>query len=122
MGRKVKALRPVLSAERVAEAVVGLAERPRRELVVGLSGRQMKLTRTLAPPVYERLMRKQVDRDQFEDVPAPPSDGNLFEPVPEGTAVSGGWQEQRGARGGPIALAALALAAPAAFVALRRRG
>ena len=116
-GRKVKALRPVVAPERVAGAIVRLGERPRREVVVGLAGRQLKATRMLAPWLYERLNATLIEKDQLTDDPAPPSGGNLFEPMPSGTDTRGGWQRQRGGR---LVLApVVALALPAA-IAVRR--
>ena len=90
-GRALKPLRPVIDVERVAEAIVGLAERPRRERVVGQSGRMLRLGRA-APWLQERMVARQVELDHFQDAPAPPTDGNVLEPMPAGAGASGGWQ------------------------------
>jgi NAD(P)-dependent dehydrogenase (short-subunit alcohol dehydrogenase family) len=92
-GRATKAMRPVYDADKVARAIVGLAERPRREVMVGSAGRMIALQRLLAPAVAERMLARQVDTDHFQDRPAPPTDGNLFEPIAEGVGISGGWKE-----------------------------
>jgi short-subunit dehydrogenase len=92
-GRAIKPLRPVLRAERVAAAIVRCAKRPRREAVVGLSGRQLIVLHDLALPLFERVMARNVERDHFLQRPAGPSPGNVREPVPEWTGVSGGWKE-----------------------------
>jgi hypothetical protein len=44
-------------------------------------------------------MAQQVDQDHLQDKPAPATNGNLFEPMPEYTSISGGWQHT----GEPIA-------------------
>jgi NAD(P)-dependent dehydrogenase (short-subunit alcohol dehydrogenase family) len=91
-GRPVKPLRPIIRAERVAAAIVRCAKRPRREAVVGFSGRQLILLHELALPVFERVMSRNVEREHFFQRPAEPSAGNLRTPIAEGTGVDGGWK------------------------------
>jgi len=91
-GRQPKAMNPVYSAEHVAEAIVGLVERPQREIIVGQAGYLMVAQNSLAPDLYERTMAQQVDSDHLKDQPAAATAGNLFEPVPDYPTVSGGWQ------------------------------
>ena len=120
-GRAIKPLRPVLRPERVAAAIVRCAKRPRREVVVGMSGRQLILLHDLAPPVFERVMSRNVEREHFLDQSAGPSAGNLREAVAELTGVTGGWREgdaspkgagpARSAMTGAATLSTLALAA-----------
>jgi short-subunit dehydrogenase len=96
-GRTVKPLPPVISAERVARAIVRLAERPRREAFVGLMARQYWLQHLLAPGLTERTMAYMADRLQFApDRPAPSTTGSLFAPMPDGAGVSGGWMTASG--------------------------
>jgi NAD(P)-dependent dehydrogenase (short-subunit alcohol dehydrogenase family) len=92
-GRPIKPLRPILRPERVAAAIVRCARRPRREVVVGLSGRQLIVLHDLALPLFERIMSRNVDREHFLQRPAEPTAGNLREPVPEWTGVTGGWKD-----------------------------
>jgi hypothetical protein len=91
-GRPVKAMRPTYDAQKVAKTIVALAARPRREVVVGSSGRLQRLTRAIAPALYDRMVRKQVDADGFREGSAPPAAGNVFAPVPQGAGISGGWR------------------------------
>jgi hypothetical protein len=83
----------MLRPQRVAAAIVRCAKRPRREVVVGLSGRQLIVLHDLALPLFERLMSRNVEREHFFQRPAGPTPGNLREPVPEWTGVTGGWKE-----------------------------
>jgi short-subunit dehydrogenase len=90
-GREIKPIKPVIDAHRVAHAIVSVCTRPRREAVVGGSSRQSLLLARLAPGLLERIVSRKIDSDHFADRPAPPSDGNLFEPDPGGDQVTGGW-------------------------------
>jgi short-subunit dehydrogenase len=91
-GRAVKPLDPVYSPQQVATTIMNLVKHPRREVAVGNAGRQLMVMRTMAPPLAEKMVAKQVDRDHFAQRSAPPSDGNLFEPMTIWNSVGGGWQ------------------------------
>ena len=119
-GRKLKPLSPVYPVEKAAKAIVRLAERPKREVIVGGAGRFIALQRALAPALVQRAFAKQVERDHFEDAPAPGTDGNLFQAVAEPTGASGGWRNGRVPMR-RVAAAAVAVAVPAAVVAVLRR-
>jgi NAD(P)-dependent dehydrogenase (short-subunit alcohol dehydrogenase family) len=122
-GREPKALDPVNPPERVARRIAAMARRPRRETVVGRGGRQLLVAHGLVPPLFERAFAKVVEHNHFLDRPAPASPGNLFAPVPFGTAPRGGWLElarRRTARRAAVAAGATA-AALAGAVAARRR-
>jgi short-subunit dehydrogenase len=101
MPKQVKPLRPILKPERVADAIVRAATRPRREVIVGASGRQLVLMHDLAGGVFERMMRRQVERDHFREAPATPTSGSVTTPMEEGTGVTGGWKEGEGDAPGP---------------------
>jgi short-subunit dehydrogenase len=90
-GRTVKAMDPVYAADDVADAIVNLVKKPQREVIVGAVGYLMALQSTLTPDLYERMMAEQVDKNHLSDQPTIPSDGNLFEPMPEHAKLSGGW-------------------------------
>ena len=92
MGRAVKPLEPIYSADQVANAIVDLARRPRREIMVGNAGRMQALMHAIAPDLTERIYAKQVEKNHFQDKPAPESPGNLFNPMEEYESVSGGWR------------------------------
>jgi short-subunit dehydrogenase len=92
-GRTPKALEPVYSAETVAQAIVQLAQKPRREMIVGTAGKLMAMEAKYMPGFYERSGAKQIDQGHFMDKPAQPTPGNLWDPMPEYASVSGGWSQ-----------------------------
>jgi short-subunit dehydrogenase len=120
-GRAAKALNPVYDAERVAQTMVRCAKRPKREVVVGNAGRMLALQHTLSLGLYERSAARVIDRDHFQDLSAPPNPGSLFEPMQEGTDVSGGWKTDGGTSMRRTALVGAAVAVPALLVWRRLR-
>jgi NAD(P)-dependent dehydrogenase (short-subunit alcohol dehydrogenase family) len=95
-GRAPKALNPVYDAEKVAKAIIRCAQRPKREVIVGNAGRLLALQHTLSLGFYENMAARQIDKDHFQDEPASSTSGNLFEPLQEGTEVSGSWKNADG--------------------------
>lgn len=95
-GRKVVAMPPVYSPERVARVIVDLVRAPRREVVAGPMGRFMVVQARLAPGLAERVMGRQVDRTHLsrkESVPV--NQGGLHVPAPGPGAAHGGWGGRR---------------------------
>lgn len=91
-GRAVKPLDPILPAEDVAQEIVKLAAFPKREVYVGGSGLMMSMLRSLAPGTAERMMARQVEKNHFTDAAADASEGNLYQPMPQWSCVSGQWR------------------------------
>ncbi len=120
-GRGVKAMDPVLRAERVAKAILGAATQPRREVTVGGVGRLIMLLRRLAPGYYERSMAYHMDRDHLTHEPAESTEGNLFEPMPQYATVSGGWRPQESGTGWSWWIGSLAVLASLLFFWARRQ-
>jgi NAD(P)-dependent dehydrogenase (short-subunit alcohol dehydrogenase family) len=124
-GAVVKPPEPTVDATRVAAAIVKLVRRPRRQVAVSANTRLGLLGNRLAPGLTERFSAPIMEASHFvEDEHAAPSAGNVFEPVPFGTEVSGGWKPARAGNPGRtvamIAGAAVAAGAVAA-VTLRER-
>ncbi|WP_237304858.1 hypothetical protein [Streptomyces qaidamensis] len=95
-GHKVVAMLPVYPPERVADAVVALVRRPRREVVVGPAGRALVRQARMAPALAERAMARQTDKTHLDhDEDAPATHGALHVPAPGEGAVHGGWGGRR---------------------------
>ncbi|WP_119460025.1 SDR family oxidoreductase [Rhodospirillaceae bacterium SYSU D60014] len=109
-GRVLKPAPPVYDPQAVADTIVRLAQRPRRAATVGVPARLAHLGGTVAPRlagwVAMRVMQFYFRRAEE----APVTDGNLFEPMPHGTGIHGGWRSQNR----PLLFAGLALAGAAA--------
>src|SRR5215210_8215586 len=120
-GRASKALNPVYDVEKVAKASIRCTERPKREVIVGNAGRMLALQHTLSLGLYERQAARQIDKDYFQDEPASSTSGNLFEPMAEGTEVSGGWKNADGTVSAHrMAFAGAAVAAGVGLLCWRR--
>lgn len=93
-GREIWAMPPIYSPERVAAALVACAERPRREVVVGLAPRLTTWLARLAPRLFELMQPRLVMREHLGRAGLPFDAGNFVEPLPP-HAVHGGWRERR---------------------------
>src|SRR5215211_2869273 len=94
-GRVVKAPPPTYPPEQVARAILASALHPKRERIVGGAGRLAAVMEMVAPPRFERINRRYVDRLQFAAEPAPATDGNLYAPFSDGLAPArGGWRRR----------------------------
>jgi short-subunit dehydrogenase len=95
-GRRIRAMPPVYTPERVARAIVDLVRVPRREVVVGPLGRGMVVQSRFTPALVERMMARQVERAHLSrKQAAPASSGNLYASEDETGAVGGGWHGKR---------------------------
>lgn len=92
LGRVAHPLPPVVAADRVAAAIVRLADRPRPWRYVGRAQRiAVPLSRWM-PRLAGRLSMRTMNRLALQETPADPTDGTLFAPDPPSNAVSGGWR------------------------------
>jgi len=121
-GRAIKAPGVAFAPERVAETMVALARRPRAEAYVGGANRFASIGHDLMPGIFERRMARVMGKLLLRDQPAQAGHGNLFAPVRDGHAVSGGWGQARGGkrRLGMALVGGLALVALPAAVAMTR--
>ncbi|MFN6944887.1 MAG: SDR family oxidoreductase [Cytophagaceae bacterium] len=94
MGRNVVAPQPAIEATEVAEAIVDLAQNPKKEVVVGALGQASGIFKSLAPGLYDKQYRKTVFKKHFSKDPSEPSKGNLYEPIRDYAGVSGGWYKK----------------------------
>ena len=112
-GWRVQPPEPLYTPERVAHAMVRLLVRPRDEVIVGPAGRGYAAFFGLARGGFERSMRAFADAKQFEDALQPPTSGNLFRSLTEGSRSRGGfhsgvkqWARRLLVAGGLLAAAA----------------
>jgi short-subunit dehydrogenase len=71
---------PVASAEKVAEAIVKLTRRPRREVSIGLANAFMVFGFRHLPSVYDALVAPLMKRLGLSRTPVAPTAGNVFDP------------------------------------------
>jgi short-subunit dehydrogenase len=99
MGLAARPVGPVYRAEKVALEIVRLAEKPRREVIVGASAKAGYLMHLIMPGVTERVMAGMALKAGFQDKEKPITDGNLFRPDDGLTTIGGGWKGMRGRPG-----------------------
>lgn len=94
-GKEVQALEPVYDPNYAAKRIASLAERPRREMIIGPAGRFMRQQNSHMPRSYEKRFGRFTSKNLLEDTPAEVTSGNLYEPIESNTGVSGGWRTTR---------------------------
>jgi NAD(P)-dependent dehydrogenase (short-subunit alcohol dehydrogenase family) len=95
LGRRARPLPPIIAPERVARVIVGLADRPRASVIVGLTQRLGIPAHRIAPRLAGWLTTRVMNRIAVQPEPAPETPGTVFEPRPESNAVSGGWRRTK---------------------------
>jgi short-subunit dehydrogenase len=105
VGREARAMPPTQAPESVAEALVALAARPRRQRYVPRAAALGLALHALFPRTVERLLLHALQTWHFTPVREPVKAGNLFQPTREPAAVHG----QRGPRLGVLRFALWAL-------------
>ena len=119
----------IYAPEEVADTFVSLARRPRGgEYAVGWPARAGQIAYALAPALTEAVMGVFMARVLDRADHAPRTEGALLAPLPQGTAVSGGWRDRKGLPRSPgtisgyVGMAALAgLAIWGGRLAVRKR-
>lgn len=91
-GRTVRPVPPVSDSARVVRAIVRCADRPGRRVVVGQAGRVFSWSHALAPWAYDRLVPHVMGVLGLRRPSTEATPGNVFAPMPEWNAVSGGWR------------------------------
>ncbi len=90
-GKYLKPVPPVYDPQRVALAVVRLAEKPQAEVMVGSLSTFLRLAYGLFPALTRDIASKVIHSYLKKAGPISKSDGNVFVPVDYGNAVYGGW-------------------------------
>jgi NADP-dependent 3-hydroxy acid dehydrogenase YdfG len=93
-GREIVASAPMYPPERVAEAIVACAKRPRREVVVGAFPRFLQAARSMLPALFERLEPLRVFQKHLGEGRREEDMGNVPAPRPPHT-TTGGWRVRR---------------------------
>jgi len=113
-----------LPPEKVARAVVRLADHPRNTTAVGAPAIALKLSQFLLPNLMPAVMNGFLDRWSAKTEKAPDTDGTLYDPPAEARGVEGGSrhpQRRREAAVGAGLVVGLAAAAGAVVLWRRRR-
>jgi NAD(P)-dependent dehydrogenase (short-subunit alcohol dehydrogenase family) len=115
--RPAIALPPLQSTEKVARAIVSLAERPRRELHVPRTAALGLALHTIAPNTVEQLLLHALRRWHFADAWQPATEGALYEP----SSAAGEAHGERGPKIGTIGMAFWSLRELVKIIAERTR-
>jgi NAD(P)-dependent dehydrogenase (short-subunit alcohol dehydrogenase family) len=122
-GREARPVPPVAAPDRAARTIVRLAQRPRRQVIVGGTGHVLNAAHKLLPQrLFSALIPRVFALTALGPEGVAPTPGNLFEPMHELNQVSLDWHHSgpgRALRAG--AATALFAGAAAAVVWARRR-
>jgi short-subunit dehydrogenase len=97
-GRLPRPVVPRYSADTVADAVVRLIKRPRREVYAGRAGILAAWVKTLLPRSSDTVVRAAIHTIELGKEGGEPTPGNAFRPVHDRWKVSGGWRSTTGIR------------------------
>jgi NAD(P)-dependent dehydrogenase (short-subunit alcohol dehydrogenase family) len=84
---------PVYSPRRVGQAILAVAENPRRLKQSGIANPLIIAGYRLVPPVFDALVGPLLKVFGMSRDSVPASDGNVFAPVPENEATTGPWRD-----------------------------
>ncbi|MES2455595.1 MAG: SDR family oxidoreductase [Bacteroidota bacterium] len=90
-GKSIKPAPPVYDPARVAQAVVRLAAQPRSETMIGSLSYLLRASYALFPGITRTLAGVVINGYLKQAEAIEKTDGNIFETVPFGNAVYGGW-------------------------------
>lgn len=90
-GKQLRPAPPVYDPKRVAMAVVKLANKPKREIMIGSTSILLRCAYGLFPRLTQSIAGTVIQHYLKHADPLPKTDGNLFNEVDYGNAVYGGW-------------------------------
>jgi short-subunit dehydrogenase len=93
-GRRLRAIPPAMSAERVAARIVRCARRPRREATIGVTGHLISLGHRVAPVLTSWVVAEASARLLLQSSPSDDTSGNLIVPATS-PRTHGGWRRGR---------------------------
>jgi short-subunit dehydrogenase len=95
-GQKVRAIEPVYDPVYAARRIVALADKPKRETIIGPAGTLMALQNAHMPRSYEKRVGGFTRASLIdEEVAVAPTTGNLYQPLAANRGMRGGWREDR---------------------------
>ena len=89
MDREPKLPTPQIEPEKVAEAILGAAEKAERDVRVGAMSVMNTIAAKVMPSAADKMSAKQADRQQYDEPPRNP-DGTLWQPGVKGWCNGGG--------------------------------
>ena len=92
-GHKPVPIPPVYDPQQVVDAILALAVKPQDEVSVGTAAAATVFGHNVARLLTEAAMGKETTLAIKASDAAPDTDGGLFEPVPGGTEVTGGFRK-----------------------------
>lgn len=96
-GKVLGAPPPLMAPQRVARAVVRLADHPRRSVMLGAPTAMVRISHFLSPGLNARTMKFWFDRYFANASPAQRTGGNVLSPPTTGAHVEGGKRKPRSA-------------------------
>jgi short-subunit dehydrogenase len=114
-GKAVKPAEPIYRVSDVADAILDTIESPRRDVVIG-AAKGMSALHTALPSAFDRVISRKMPEHFFSRRQAA-TEGNLWEPMRQGTGSSAGWYRRKTGR--KIAFALALAAVPLVARALR---
>ncbi len=90
-GHILKPAPPVYDPQRLARAMVAVAQRPKRAVTVGSAATFLRLAHFIMPVFTRAITAKAVETYLKKADRVPETSGNLFAPVNYGTSIHGGW-------------------------------
>jgi len=94
MGQEPKLPTPQIEPEKVADAILGAAEKEERDVRVGAMSVMNTIAAKVMPSAADKMSAKQADRQQYDEAPRNP-EGTLWQPGGEGMVHGSGGREQR---------------------------
>lgn len=90
-GHVLKPSPPVYDPQRLARAIVAVAQRPKKSVYVGGVATFLKIAQSIMPGVTAAITAKAIETYMKQAETVSETSGNLFETVDFGTSIHGGW-------------------------------
>jgi len=95
LGVKPQGIPPIYQPHLVAEAIIKVAEHPKRDVVVGDAGKMILLAQRISPSVVDAYMVRTAFKGQRTNEPkSADAPDNLFEPLPGYNSIEGDFCDQ----------------------------